>query len=134
MILNARQIQSRFLKVDESSNVFPPVILLAIEDVTEMMVIAESLAGHTKHLEAKRREEDNRNRQEADRRVDVDRELLGAGQPLAHRENEGDHDRHDGRQVTDIGRSGDGEEADRDLDVPGDLGEEPGDGADRSTS
>lgn len=38
MILNARQIHSKQL---------PPIILLAMEDVTEMMAVAETLAGHT---------------------------------------------------------------------------------------
>lgn len=52
MLLNARQIH--FAKEDgATSEVFPPIILLAIEDVTEMMVIAETLVGHTKQLEAK---------------------------------------------------------------------------------
>jgi nitrogen-specific signal transduction histidine kinase len=37
MILNARQIHSKQL---------PPIILLAMEDVTEMMAVAETLAGH----------------------------------------------------------------------------------------
>src|SRR3989338_924244 len=38
MILNARQIH---FKEDAVSEQFPPIILLAIEDVTEMMVVAE---------------------------------------------------------------------------------------------
>jgi len=46
MILNARQIY-----VEEDS-AFPPIILLAIEDVTEMMAVAETLATHTKQMEA----------------------------------------------------------------------------------
>lgn len=50
MILNARQIHS---KEDTASEHFPPIILLAMEDVTDMMVVAETLADHTKHLEAK---------------------------------------------------------------------------------
>jgi len=45
MILNARQIH---IKEDAT---FPPIILLAIEDVTEMMAVAETLAIHTKQLE-----------------------------------------------------------------------------------
>ena len=45
MILNARQIHVK----DDSS--FPPIILLAIEDVTGMMDVAEMLASHTKHFE-----------------------------------------------------------------------------------
>jgi PAS domain-containing protein len=51
MILNARQIH---LKDDAA---FPPIILLAIEDVTEMMVIAETFAGHTSQLEAALKEQ-----------------------------------------------------------------------------
>jgi len=52
MVLNARQIH--FAKDDGStSDAFPPIVLLAIEDITEMMVIAETLVGHTKQIEAK---------------------------------------------------------------------------------
>jgi nitrogen-specific signal transduction histidine kinase len=47
MILNARQIH-----VEEDAD-FPPIILLAIEDVTEMMNVAEILANHTKQFEIK---------------------------------------------------------------------------------
>lgn len=46
MILNARQIHVQ----DDAA--FPPIILLAIEDVTDMMVVAESMATHTKQMEA----------------------------------------------------------------------------------
>jgi nitrogen-specific signal transduction histidine kinase len=42
MILNARQIHSKQL---------PPIILLAMEDVTEMMAVAEALAGHASAAE-----------------------------------------------------------------------------------
>jgi nitrogen-specific signal transduction histidine kinase len=42
MILNARQIHSKQL---------PPIILLAMEDVTEMMAVAETLAGHANAAE-----------------------------------------------------------------------------------
>lgn len=45
MILNARQIH-----VKEGAN-FPPIILLAMEDVTEIMGVAEMLAHHTKQFE-----------------------------------------------------------------------------------
>ena len=48
MILNARQIH---LKEDTASELSPSIILLALEDVTEMMAIAETLANHTKRLE-----------------------------------------------------------------------------------
>lgn len=50
MILNARRIH---FSEDAASESFPPVILLAMEDVTDMMVIAQTLAGHANHLEAK---------------------------------------------------------------------------------
>lgn len=50
MILNARQIH---FKEDSSSKLFPPTIFLAMEDVTDMMAVAETLAGHAKQFEAK---------------------------------------------------------------------------------
>lgn len=51
MILNARQIHFK----DEAPSVetFPSIILLAMEDVTEMMVIAETLASHANQLESR---------------------------------------------------------------------------------
>lgn len=48
MILNARRIY----KADDSTGSFPPIILLAMEDVTEMMAIADKLADHTNQFEA----------------------------------------------------------------------------------
>jgi PAS domain-containing protein len=51
MILNARQIRSRMAKGDSSSELCPPIILLAMEDVTEMMVVAKKIASHTHELE-----------------------------------------------------------------------------------
>jgi nitrogen-specific signal transduction histidine kinase len=51
MILNARQIHSEK---------FPPIILLAMEDVTEMMAVAEALALHTNQFEAKLTEQTQR--------------------------------------------------------------------------
>ena len=54
MILNARQIH-----VEEDAT-FPPIILLAIEDVTEMMIVAETLASHTKRVETNLTERTNR--------------------------------------------------------------------------
>lgn len=51
MILNARRIYKE--KEDASSGIFPPIILLAMEDVTDMMFIAEKLAGQANQLEAK---------------------------------------------------------------------------------
>jgi nitrogen-specific signal transduction histidine kinase len=50
MILNARQI---YCKEDSTQEPCPPIILLAMEDITEMMDIAETLAGHGGQLEAK---------------------------------------------------------------------------------
>lgn len=52
MILNARQIN---FKEDSTLGLFPSIILLAVEDVTEMtglMVIAETLAGHANQFKA----------------------------------------------------------------------------------
>ncbi|MDP2593660.1 MAG: PAS domain-containing protein [bacterium] len=54
MILNARQI---YVKDDAT---FPPIILLAIEDVTEMMAVAESIAVHAKQMETKLTERTDR--------------------------------------------------------------------------
>ena len=51
MILNARQIY--FKKNDAVAKIFPSIILLAIEDITEMMLVAETLSSHTFKLEAK---------------------------------------------------------------------------------
>ena len=48
MILNARQIH--FTK-DSTLKFVPPIMLLAIEDVTEIITAAETLATHTKQLE-----------------------------------------------------------------------------------
>lgn len=50
MILNARQIH---FQENPKSKIVPPIILLAMEDVTEMMAVAEKLAGHANILEAK---------------------------------------------------------------------------------
>lgn len=50
MILNARQIHVHESVATEFS---APIILLAMEDVSEMMVVAETLAGHANHLESK---------------------------------------------------------------------------------
>jgi len=47
MILNARRIY----KDGVTSKSFPPIILLAMEDVTEMMGVAEMLARHTNQFE-----------------------------------------------------------------------------------
>ncbi len=50
MLLNSRQIH---FKEDTSEEVFQPIILLAIEDMTEMMATAERLAGHINHADTK---------------------------------------------------------------------------------
>jgi hypothetical protein len=50
MILNARQIHYRG---DKTSEAAPPIILLAMEDVTEMMGVAESVADHIGDMEKK---------------------------------------------------------------------------------
>jgi PAS domain-containing protein len=49
MILNAREIHFK----EEDSTVIPPIILLAIEDVTDMMLVAETLANHSKNTESR---------------------------------------------------------------------------------
>jgi chemotaxis protein methyltransferase CheR len=52
MVLNARQVH--FVEESNASaGEFPPIILLAIEDITEMMDIAETLVSHTNQLENK---------------------------------------------------------------------------------
>ncbi|KKP33027.1 MAG: hypothetical protein A2312_01205 [Candidatus Staskawiczbacteria bacterium RIFOXYB2_FULL_32_9] len=52
MVLNARRIH--FDKKDGTDEMsFPPIVLLAIEDITDMMVVAETLVDHTKNLENK---------------------------------------------------------------------------------
>ncbi len=57
MILNARQIH---FKEDGASEMFPSIILLAMEDVTDVMVVAETLASHANQLEAKFNEKTER--------------------------------------------------------------------------
>jgi len=49
IILNARRIY----RENTASNLFPPIILLAMEDVTDMMIVAETLAGHANQIETK---------------------------------------------------------------------------------
>src|SRR6185436_7644838 len=48
MILNARQIHTE----EETSRLFPQIILLAMEDITDMIAVAEKLAEHTSKFEA----------------------------------------------------------------------------------
>jgi hypothetical protein len=54
MILNARQIHFK------EDTAFQPIMLLAIEDVTEMMTVAERLATHTTQFEAQMAEQTQR--------------------------------------------------------------------------
>ncbi len=49
MILNARRIY----KNTPATEKFPPIILLAIEDITQMVEVAEKLADHRKQFETK---------------------------------------------------------------------------------
>lgn len=49
MILNARRIH---FTERETAKPFPPIILLAIEDVTHMMDVADMLASHTNKFQA----------------------------------------------------------------------------------
>lgn len=50
IMLNARQI---YCKEDTALGHCPPIILLAMEDITEMMAVADKLAGHTSELKNK---------------------------------------------------------------------------------
>ena len=50
MILNARQIH--IVEGNEIAG-FPPIILLAMEDVTDMLAVAESLSNHANKIEEK---------------------------------------------------------------------------------
>lgn len=54
MILNARQIHYGGNR--ESASI-PPIIMLAMEDITEVMDIAETIANHTDNLERRFKEE-----------------------------------------------------------------------------
>ncbi len=56
IILNARQIQSRLNIDNPDSKLFPEIILLAMEDVTEVMAVAERLSNHVTVFEAKMEE------------------------------------------------------------------------------
>lgn len=49
MILNARQI---YFQQSGATALFPSIILLAIEDITHVMVVAETLAAHASRTEA----------------------------------------------------------------------------------
>lgn len=50
MILNARQIHYQRKSSEQSC---PPIIMLAIEDITELINVAESFAGHSSKIEEK---------------------------------------------------------------------------------
>ena len=69
MILNARQIHP---KEETPANLFPPIILLAMEDVTDMMLVAETLASHANQFEAKL----------ADRTQKLEAQLLKLGEEI----------------------------------------------------
>ena len=49
MLLNARRIY----RESATSGTFPPIILLAMEDVTDIMAVAKRLADHTNEFESK---------------------------------------------------------------------------------
>jgi PAS domain-containing protein len=53
MILNARQIYPKNGAGANETDEFPPIILLAMEDVTEIMVVAETLASHANQMEVR---------------------------------------------------------------------------------
>jgi two-component system, chemotaxis family, CheB/CheR fusion protein len=54
MILNAREIHARSATEDGPSvSFFPPIIMLAIEDITDIMLVAQTVAEHTKNLESR---------------------------------------------------------------------------------
>ncbi|MDP1689950.1 MAG: PAS domain-containing protein [bacterium] len=57
MILNARRIH---FKEDSETKLFPPTIFLAIEDATDMMAVADTLADHAKQFEARLTEQTER--------------------------------------------------------------------------
>ncbi len=50
MILNARQIH---VKKEITTDIFPAIILLAIEDVTELMTVAKKLSDHSNFFETR---------------------------------------------------------------------------------
>jgi PAS domain-containing protein len=52
MILNARQIYFG-TEGESGSKDIPPIILLAMEDITEIMAVADTMARHSKQLEGK---------------------------------------------------------------------------------
>jgi hypothetical protein len=57
MILNARQIH---FNADTAQELFPPIILLAMEDITEIITVAKKLAYHTNQFETKLTEQTQR--------------------------------------------------------------------------
>jgi hypothetical protein len=76
IILNARQIH---MKDDAVGEQFPPIILLAMEDVTNMMAVAETLASHTNRLEAKLTEKT----QKLEKEIEELKKKLGSLAPSA---------------------------------------------------
>jgi len=71
MILNARQIH---FKRDTALEIFPPIILLAFEDITDMMGVAEMLDRHTKLFEVEMKKRTNK----LEARIDVLKKKLTA--------------------------------------------------------
>ena len=69
MILNARQIH---IKKEMATQILPAIILLAIEDVTDMMNVAKMLAEHTNKFEA---ELGDRTQKLEDHIVELQREI-----------------------------------------------------------
>lgn len=57
MILNARQIHH---DKKNASEFLPPIILLAIEDITEMMLVAEKISVHTHQLKSELEEKNKK--------------------------------------------------------------------------
>ena len=60
MILNARQIHPKAPTGKVALKLFEPIILLAMEDVTDMMAVAEKLALHTQQFETELKERTSR--------------------------------------------------------------------------
>ncbi len=52
MLLNARQINFQPKDTKDSNRTYAPIIMLAIEDVTEMMTVADSLAGQVRQYQS----------------------------------------------------------------------------------
>lgn len=73
MILNARRIY----RANPGSGVFPPIILLAIEDITEMMSVAKKIADHTLNFETQLTERTKKLEMELERLSQYIKEIKG---------------------------------------------------------